>query len=51
MQNGNNVGITFLLMAVCGVLAGIQLAFTRIPFGITINIAISVVIILFFCKK
>ncbi len=44
MQNGNNVGITFLLMAVCGVLAGIHLAFTRIPFGITINIAISAVI-------
>lgn len=44
MQTGNNVGITFLLMAVCGVLAGIHFAFTFVPFGVTINIATSAVI-------
>jgi len=44
MQNGTNVGITFLLMAFCGVMAGIHFAMGFVPFGITINIAISALI-------
>ncbi len=37
MQNGNNVGITFLLMATCAVLAGIHFALKYVMFGVTIN--------------
>lgn len=44
MQSGNNVAITFLLIAVCGVLAGIHYAVSIVPFGVTINIAISAAI-------
>jgi hypothetical protein len=42
-QNGANAGKSILLMLVCGVMAAIHFAFKFIPFGITINIAISAI--------
>ncbi|HEY5586646.1 MAG TPA: ABC transporter permease [Ruminiclostridium sp.] len=45
MQSGSNVGVIFLLMFICGVMAGIHFALKQfVPFGITINIAISTII-------
>jgi hypothetical protein len=44
MQNGANTGIVFLLMAICGVMAGIHFALKFVPFGVTINIAISAIL-------
>jgi hypothetical protein len=46
MQNGTNIAITFLLMAFCGVMAGIHFAMESVPFGVTINIAISAIIVM-----
>lgn len=46
MQNGANTGRLFLLMAICGVMAGIHFAGSFVPFGITINIAISAILMI-----
>ncbi|MHB8063176.1 MAG: ABC transporter permease [Ruminiclostridium sp.] len=44
MQNGTNAGITFLSLALCGVMAGIHFAMSFVSFGVTFNIAISALI-------
>lgn len=46
MQGGSNTGITFLLLIICGILAGIHFGMSFIPFGVTINIAVSLLIII-----
>jgi hypothetical protein len=43
-SGGTRVGIMFLLFAICGAMAGIHFALIHVPFGVTINIAISLLI-------
>jgi hypothetical protein len=44
MQSGNNTGMMFLLMFICGIMAAIHFGAKFLPFGVTINIAVSLVI-------
>lgn len=43
-SGGTRVGLMFLLFIICGAMAGIHFAFIHVPFGVTINIAISLLI-------
>lgn len=43
-QNGTNAGKSFLLMLICGILAAIHFALKFVPFGVTANIAVSVIL-------
>ncbi len=43
MQQGTNAGLTFVLLLVAGLLALIHFGATFIPFGVTINIAVSAI--------
>ncbi len=44
MQQGTNAGMSFVLLLVAGLLALIHFGATFIPFGVTINIAVSAVV-------
>lgn len=44
MQGGTNMGVTFLLLIICGVLAGVHFGLSFVPFGVTANIAVSMLI-------
>ncbi len=44
MQEGNNVGTSFLMLIISGVMAAVHFGVSYLPFGVTADIAVSLVI-------
>lgn len=49
-NNTSNIAVVLLSMLICGVLAGIHIALSFVPFGVYINIAASLIVIFIIWK-